>query len=115
MSAAVEPEWFKEPAADFLREQINIVEPRLVVALGTQAYSAIAFAFGISTPRGVFRKIVEDTAGIRLPTPFDCTLFGVYHCGSRITGMTRSRAEQRKDWTKIRDALAGKGRIQPVG
>ena len=111
MSAAVKPEWFKEPAADFLREQINIVEPRVVVALGARAHSAIAYAFGITTPRGVFRKIVEDTAGIRLPTPFECTLIGVYHCGSRITGMTRSRAEQRKDWMKIRDALARKRRI----
>ena len=108
MSAAVKPEWFKEPAADFLREQINIVEPRVVVGLGARAYSAIAFAFGITTPRGIFRKIVEDTAGVRLRTPFECTLFGVYHCGSRITGMTRSRAEQRKDWMKIRDALARK-------
>jgi len=108
LSATVKPEWFKELAADFLREQINIVEPRIVVALGAQAYSAIAFAFGIPTPRGLFRKVVEDTAGVRLPTPFQCTLFGVYHCGSRITGMTRSGAEQRKDWTKIRDALARK-------
>ncbi len=106
LSAPVDPEWFKAPAADFLGEQINIVQPRVVVGLGARAYSAIAFAFGMPTPRGVFRKIVEDTTGMRLPTPFGCTLFGVYHCGTRITRTTRSSAEQREDWKKIRDALA---------
>lgn len=105
MSAAVKLELFKEPAKHFLREQINIVQPRVVVALGAKAFAAVAFAFGIPAPRTPFRQVVDDTRGIRLPTPFECTLFGVYHCGSRITGTLRSSAQQRKDWEKVRNAL----------
>lgn len=106
MQAAVRPEWFMGDSATFLKEQIAIVQPRVVVALGQRAYNAVLGAYDLPVARGRFRDIVEQAGGVALPgMPGATLLFGVYHCGARVRNTTRSTEQQLQDWTRVTKAL----------
>lgn len=106
LSAKVEQEWFGAPAIPFLKEQIAIVEPRVVVALGQQAHNCLLRAYGIPRHRGPFASVVEDPVGIELPTsPRPVVLLGVYHCGRRIHNTLRPLSKQIRDWERVARAL----------
>ncbi|MBL8998301.1 MAG: uracil-DNA glycosylase family protein [Gemmatimonadetes bacterium] len=100
--APVRDEWFSNCGAAFLRPQIELVSPRVVVTLGERAYSAVTEAFGI--PRLRFRDAV-DGAPVRLPN--GSVLVPVYHCGMRIRNTHRRDPQQLTDWVRVRQALEG--------
>jgi len=102
VQAQVKDEWFKNCGVAFLRAQVEIVDPRVVVALGQQAYQALCYAFGI--PRIGFRQAVNCREPITLPT--GASMVPVYHCGQRILNTHRSREEQFEDW-KLVKSVAG--------
>lgn len=107
LSAPVEDAWFGEPAIPFLRAQVEIVQPRVVVALGQKAYACLSAMYGIPTSTGPYRDIVENRDGAQIEANgHSCTLLGVYHCGARIRNTTRSMEQQRNDWRRVEDALA---------
>lgn len=109
LSAPVDASWFAESAAPFLLEQIAVVQPRVVVALGARAYHAILAAYDLPVAPGLFRVVVETPVGLALSgVPGAPLLFGVYHCGARIRNTTRPLDQQRQDWARIRDALDGR-------
>lgn len=101
MNAPVQPEWFAGGSALLLLEQIAIVQPRVVVALGQQAYRAILRAYDLPVPTGPFRAVVDASAGVPLPGLPTTTLVGVYHCGARVQNTVRSLDRQREDWARI--------------
>lgn len=106
MQEPVRDEWFAGDAATFLLEQIAIVQPRVVVALGQQAHRAILRAYDLPVPAGPFRAAVEAVEGTPLVgLPGGATLFGVYHCGARIQNTLRSLKQQRHDWSRVARAL----------
>ncbi|NIA30362.1 MAG: hypothetical protein GWP06_10685 [Actinobacteria bacterium] len=105
MQATVEPSWFKNCGRLFLRQQIKIVSPKVVVALGQRAYEAILAEFSVK--KGPFRKAVESKQGISLPC--GSQLFAVYHCGNRILNTHRKFDAQVEDWRRIRGWLNGPG------
>jgi hypothetical protein len=96
MSAEVEEQWYKNCGPTFLRKQIEIVAPRVVVALGQMAYKSVLWGFGLKASPGPFRKAVEDEAGTSLPN--GSRLLAVYHCGQRILNTHRPFKEQQGDW-----------------
>jgi len=98
VQAPVKDEWFKNCGVSFLRAQVEIVDPRVVVALGQQAYRALCYAFGI--PHGSFRDVVNRHKPIPLPT--GASLVAVYHCGQRILNTHRRRDEQFEDWKLVK-------------
>lgn len=107
MQAPVADAWFGADSITFLREQLAIVHPRVVVGLGARAYRAILAAYTLPAPASIFRSVVEAPDGIRVPAaPGAPRLFGVYHCGARVQNTIRSLDEQRADWSRIRRALA---------
>jgi hypothetical protein len=107
LSAPVKGTWFREAAAPFLLEQIAIVQPRVVVALGACAYRAILHAYEIPVPSGPHRNVVNAREGVPLDgTGCSTLLFGVYHCGAKIQRTLRPLVEQRRDWDRIAQALA---------
>ncbi len=111
LSAPLENGWFDETAIAFLKEQVEIVQPRVVVSLGERAYNSILRAYELPEHRGVFRAVVENQVGVRLPTSSNATtLFGVYHCGKRIQNTVRSPEKQEVDWERIRVALEVAGK-----
>ena len=86
----------------FLRRQIEIVSPAVVVTLGKRAYKAVATAFKL-TSETTLRPAVEEPEGQTLMA--DCRLLPVYHCGNNSTRRNRCEAEQRLDWKRVRHAL----------
>lgn len=103
LQAAVNPTWFHNCGKLFLRAQVEIVSPRVVVALGERAYKAIAQTFEFR-PRP-FRQAVELKEGIKLSC--GSQLFAVYHCGPRIQNTLRKFDVQISDWVRIRNWLNG--------
>ena len=84
--------------ASFLRRQIEIINPVVVVGLGKHAYEAILSYFNLKAGR--FRAEVESENGKELLN--GTHVFAVYHCGSKSTNMNRPLEEQMKDWMRIR-------------
>ena len=101
MQAPVDERCFEE-CGTFLRRQIEIVSPAVVVTLGMRAYKAVATAFKL-TPESTLRTAVEDPEGQTIMT--DCRLLPVYHCGEKSTNWNRSEAEQKLDWKRVKRAL----------
>ena len=82
----------------FLRPQIELVQPKVVVTLGFSAYKAVVRAFG-HRPRTSMRDAVQTTAVLGR-----ATLVPVYHCGY-LGSLSRSLSEQKKDWERVAGAI----------
>lgn len=100
LQGAVRAEWFRN-CQPFLRGQIEIVRPRVVVGLGQRAYEGVMAAYGFKAPP--FARAVADPEGQLLPT--GSRLFAVYHCGARILNTHRPFERQVADWGRIGAAL----------
>jgi len=101
----VEDSWFTECGRRFTRPLIELVAPRVVVALGQKAFWGTMSAFGLPVSKSAtFKTVVEKPEGFALPG--GVKLFPVYHCGIKITNMTRRLDQQIEDWKKIGKALA---------
>ncbi len=103
----VQPVWF-ENCARFLRRQIEIVNPAVVVGLGEYAYRAILRGFGQKCGHRTggktwFQNEVETTRGRVLPN--GSRAFAVYHCARRILNTHRRIDMQRADWRRLRPFL----------
>jgi len=97
LDAEVQKVWFNN-CASFLRKQIEIVDPVVVVGLGEKAYRAILSGFNMKA--GQFCAEVETEEGRMLPN--GTRVFAVYHCVRRIQNTHRPMDVQRKDWMRIR-------------
>jgi hypothetical protein len=104
LQGKVQPSWF-DNCAEFLRRQIEIVRPAVVVGLGERAYRAILHGFQMRC--GPFRSEVEAPKGRVLPT--GSRAFAVYHCGARIRNTHRPMEAQRVDWKRLRLFLNAAG------
>jgi uracil-DNA glycosylase family 4 len=99
----VSKQWYANCGPRFLRRQIEIVRPRVVVTLGEWAYRTTMDSFGLEPRR--FRYAVDSVDPVVL---FHGTcLIPVYHCGRRILNTHRDREAQFKDWMRVRHALTG--------
>lgn len=107
MSAAVERRWFEGVSEVLLRDQVELVEPRVIVALGQRAYDSLLRTSGRPAHNGRYRSAVENMKGVELSIgTASTTLFGVYHCGVRIQNTHRSFSRQLTDWGRVASALA---------
>ena len=102
LQAPVEEAWFSNCGQRFLKRQIEIVRPRVVVSLGQRAYEAIVAAFGLKRLR--FRDAVAGGAVQLVP---GVRLVPVYHCGNRILNTHRKLPAQMEDWRRVRAAMGG--------
>ena len=66
LQGSVERQWFENCGSHFLRRQIEIIAPRVVVALGQMAYEAVLRTYGFKV--GPFRKAVDDKVAPRSQT-----------------------------------------------
>jgi uracil-DNA glycosylase len=104
LQGTVQQGWF-DNCASFLRKQIEIVHPDVVVGLGERAYRAILLGFKMQA--GPFRAEVEAKEGRVLPN--GTRAFAVYHCGSRIRNTHRTMDAQREDWRRMRSLVTNAG------
>ncbi len=100
LQGTVQRDWFCN-CAPYLRQQIDLVGPRVVVGLGRMAFNGVLQAYRLE-PHS-FRIAVRDPDGLRLPN--GSLLFAVYHCGARILNTHRPFQDQLRDWQRIRAVL----------
>jgi uracil-DNA glycosylase family 4 len=100
LQAPVRREWF-ERCSTFLRQQVEIVRPRVVVALGSEALRALRRAYGL--PSRALNASVLDANGEDLQP--GTLLLAVYHCGARTLNGARPVARQMEDWQRVGRAL----------
>ena len=107
LQGPVKDEWFQNCGKKFLKPLIQVVNPKIVVALGRQAFKAILEAYDIPYALSqTYRNVVireGQSGGKKLPA--GPLLFPVYHCGSKIINMTRDMNNQLNDWKHIGQAL----------
>lgn len=102
LQSPVEFDWFAKCGTHFLKQQIEIVSPFVVVALGQRAYEAITSVYDLDA--GKFRDAVENPTGVVLPN--GSHLIAVYHCGKRMLNSHRPLMEQLIDWKRVKRAIA---------
>jgi uracil-DNA glycosylase family 4 len=98
----VRTEWFRECGTRFLRPQIELIKPRVVICLGERAYAAVLSAYGL--PAYTSWRAAVEGPGILLAG--GSVAFAVYHCGRRILNTHRNQTAQFKDWQRVAVALA---------
>lgn len=100
LQGKVKREWF-ENCARFLREQVEIIKPLVVVTLGEQALRAVRDAFGLK--RMGLKQAVADRKGEILTG--NTRLMAVYHCGVRVINTHRPMVAQKRDWRRVERVL----------
>jgi uracil-DNA glycosylase len=100
MQAPVRDEWFRNCGTRFLRSQIELVRPNVVVGLGERAFNSVLAAFDL--PKQRLRDAILES-GTRLPA--GAMAVAVYHCGARVVNVTRNLPRQRQDWQRVLAAL----------
>ena len=96
------PKWFKNCGPQFLKPQIELIWPKVVVCLGRRAYAAVLAAYDLPPFRD-WRAAV-DGPGIKLAG--GPLAFAVYHCSQVIWNTHRKEPEQLQDWKRIGIAIA---------
>lgn len=99
MSANFKTGWLKESREEFLVPLIEIIQPQIIITIGTMATATVARHFGIKIES--HKKMVESA-------PYDIQglkFFPVYHTGG-LGIRNRSKELQRKDWERIKAHLS---------
>lgn len=86
-----------ECAEEFLKPLIEIVSPKIIIALGTVPFRGLLHALNISK-KGSFSKAVESGA---ISTTSNITIFPMFHCGTLSINMNRKLEQQKSDWAKV--------------
>jgi len=107
MQGAVDDAWFQNCGKRFLKPLIEIVSPKVVVAVGKQAFKAILGAYDIpyTWPSKYETVVISEGKAGGKKLPGGISLFPVYHCGSRVINMTRNMDAQKNDWKPVKLAL----------
>jgi uracil-DNA glycosylase family 4 len=101
LQAPVQSQWFTTCGKRFLRPLIDLMCPKILIALGEMAYSAICNIYNIH--KLPFKVSVEADKGSYLPG--GTNLFPRYHCGARILNTHRPLKKQLTDWGKLKKYL----------
>jgi|GEM_PF-334123 len=101
--------WYDNCGPNFLRPQIEIVRPKIVVAMGEWAYRTIMKSFRLGPMR--FNEAVESTDSILLLP--GTLLVPVYHCSPRILNTHRKKEVQFADWRRVQYRLNIKSAMLP--
>jgi uracil-DNA glycosylase family 4 len=105
LTGAIKSRWFTNCSTNFLRPQVELVNPKVVVTLGHMAYCALLKAYSL-TPKARMREAVQEV--VRLPG--GNFLVPVFHPGNKGT-RSRSLENQKSDWKRVRLALDGKAAL----
>lgn len=100
MQGKVQDSWFANCGSRFLRPQIELVRPKVVVGLGERAFNAVLAAFQLPAQR--LRDAVASPGTRLLPGIIGVA---VYHCGARVTNISRPLSTQMTDWQRVQAAL----------
>ena len=89
-----------ESAVEFLRSLIDIIGPKIIIAMGKEAYECVSITCGL--PR--FRSMAQSLNISPLRAGDSRLLFPVFHCGG-LGVANRSLTKQQEDWKRIKAYL----------
>ncbi|HLN20520.1 MAG TPA: uracil-DNA glycosylase family protein [Bacteroidales bacterium] len=90
----------QENAIEFLRPLIDIIKPKIIIAMGGEAYKCVTCAFDIQKDKTL--KSALSNSPYKLPG--EMLLFPVFHCGG-LGLANRSLEKQVNDWVRITDYI----------
>jgi uracil-DNA glycosylase family 4 len=105
LTGPIKSRWFTNCSTNFLRPQVELVNPKVVVTLGHMAYRALLKAYSLR-PKPRMREAVQEI--VRLPG--GNLLVPVFHPGNNGT-RSRSFENQKADWQRVRLAMDGKAEL----
>lgn len=96
MSGRVKASWVRESTENFLLPLLHILNPKIVITLGTVAYRAVAYIYPL--PKKRLQELVDNN-----PIQLNETmrLYAMFHCGA-LGLANRPFGIQEQDWQKIR-------------
>ena len=95
----IESRCFANCSEAFLRPQVELVNPRVVLTLGRMAYRSLMTAYGLK-PKERMREAVNETVELTKHT----WLVPVFHPGNNGT-RSRSFEKQKEDWQRVKGIL----------
>jgi uracil-DNA glycosylase family 4 len=98
LTGPVKWSWFNNCGREFLRPQVELVNPKVVVTLGYRAYHSLMKAYALPR-KALMREAVQES--VRLPG--GNVLVPVYHPGNNGT-RSRSFEDQKIDWQRVKKA-----------
>jgi len=102
LQAQVYDQWFKNCSNSFFKPLINIINPKVIIALGMKVSKSILNIYNIQYDNVPYYELL-------IQSPYQLTnslvLFPVYHCGKGGVNRNRSMSEQKEDWLKISEWL----------
>jgi hypothetical protein len=90
----------QENAKEFLRPLIDIVDPKIIIAMGTEAYRGVCFAFGKSPLKNLGDALASSHIEVS-----GKLIFPVFHCGAVWRKNNRNLELQQSDWRHIKAYL----------
>jgi len=99
MAAPIKKQWYSDTAERFIKPLIRIIEPKIIITMGSAAYNTIAIIYKLKI--SPLKNIVNCNPII---LPDDKKLFAVYHC-SGLGIRNRKFIDQLADWKKIKEYL----------
>jgi DNA polymerase len=99
MARKIKSSWYLDTADIFIKPLIDIINPKIIIALGKAAYKTVSKIYNIKT---VSLKYAINENPIKLPD--GKLLFAVYHC-SALGLASRNFQLQLQDWRVIKKHL----------
>jgi Uracil-DNA glycosylase len=95
MSSKVKASWVKECTNEFLKPLIEIIEPKIIITLGTYAFKAVKDLYKLKEKPVLKDLINRDPIEVE-----DKKIFAFYHCGG--LGLANRKLElQKEDWNRV--------------
>jgi len=97
------PKGVAERCSNFTKDLIEIIQPKVVIALGGVAFKSIAYAFDLKIAKSLSLKNCIKNSPYKV-TKESVAIFPVYHCGF-LGLLSRNIKGQKKDWSRIKEYL----------
>jgi DNA polymerase len=118
LQAPVTDNWFKNCSTHFFKPLIEIINPKVILALGKKPSEFILDVFAVAYSKNAKLAALMDDAPYQLN--HSTVFFPLYHCGARGVKINRRSctddplSRHKSDWAKVKAWLEGGGKGQPA-
>jgi uracil-DNA glycosylase len=119
LQAPVMEEWFNNCSKHFFKPLIEIIKPKVILALGQKPSEFILGVFAVPYSRNVKLEDLMHDAPFRLNE--STVLFPLYHCGARGVKINRRSytddplSRHKSDWEKVKAWLEAGRKVRDAG
>lgn len=99
MAGKISQSWARQCTDAFLKPLIDIINPRVIITLGTVAYGEVAYLYGLR--KTSLKKLLSESPEIQVNKKVICPRF---HCGG-LGLANRKLDDQKRDWLRILDVM----------